>query len=214
MRFLQRVRANRRRQWLRPLGALLAAVPVAVLLAGCATAPRVDVDSDPQADFGRYATFGFHEPLGTDRPDATATLLSQTLKQAARTELEAAGYRYVEHGGDLEINFFVETREVVEDSPRAGVGVGVGYGGFHSRYRVWADYPVGRIHQFTEGALHVDVIDRRRRQLVWEGIARDRLTDGAFEREEARQAVVEVFRRFPRAVPREDPQASPAQRSE
>jgi hypothetical protein len=181
------------------LPSLLAGLLLGVVLGGCATAPRVDVDRDPQADFSGYATFGFHAPLGTDRPDGTATLLSRTLEQTARAELEALGYRHVEQGGDLEINFFVVTREVVEGMARSGVGVGIGYGWFHSRYRVWADYPSQRVRQYTEGSLHVDVIDSARRQLIWEGIARDRLTEGVFDRDEARQAVAEVFEHFPPA---------------
>jgi hypothetical protein len=171
------------------------------LLGACATAPRVEVARDPGADFSRYATFSFHAPLGTDRPDGTGTILSQALRQASRSELEARGYRYTEQGGDLEVNFFVETREVVEGLRRPGVSVGVGYGSYHSRYGVWTGYGTDRIQQYTEGTLHVDVIDAARRQLIWEGIARDRLSEGdfAFELDEARQAVAEIFARFPRA---------------
>jgi hypothetical protein len=180
------------------LAGLFLSLLVTTLLAGCATAPRVEVDRDPQADFSRYATFGFHAPLGTDRPDATSTLLSQTLKQTARTELEALGYRYVEgEANDLEINFFVATREVVEGMTQPGVGVGIGYGRYHSHYRVWADYPAQRIRQYTEGTLHVDVVDTARRQLIWEGVVRDRLREGEFDRNEVRQAVAEVFEQFP-----------------
>jgi hypothetical protein len=174
----------------------------AALLGACATAPRVEVARDPGADFARYATFSFHAPLGTDRPDGTGTILSQALRQASRSELEARGYRYTEQGGDLEVNFFVETREVVQGMNRPGVRVGIGYGGYHSRYGVWTGYGTDRIRQYTEGTLHVDVVDAARRQLIWEGISRERLSEGdfAFELDEARQAVAEILARFPRAA--------------
>src|SRR5690606_33287944 len=34
-----------------------------VLLAACATGPRITTEADPEADFSRYRTFGFYSPL-------------------------------------------------------------------------------------------------------------------------------------------------------
>ena len=39
----------------------------ALAAAGCASTPNVRVVSDPTADFTQYRTFGFANPLGTDR---------------------------------------------------------------------------------------------------------------------------------------------------
>ena len=47
---------------------------------------RVSVVRSPEADCSRYASFSFHVPLGTDRTEGTATILSQTLKQTARLQ--------------------------------------------------------------------------------------------------------------------------------
>jgi hypothetical protein len=171
-----------------------------LLLAGCATTPRVEVASDPQADFSRYDTFTFQSPLGTDRQEGVSTLLSQTLKETARAELTRRGYRYVEGDADLKVNFFVETREVVEGLRRPGIGFS--YGIFHRHYGVWADYETD-VRQYTEGTLHVDVIDTARNQLVWEGVARRRLEDRdfVFEPEAVRSGVRRVFERFPGLSP-------------
>jgi hypothetical protein len=170
-------------------------------LAGCAALPRVDVARDPQADFSTYRTFAFHDPLGTDRSDGTRTVLSQTLKQATRNGLEALGYRFVEAGdADLEVNFFVETREVIEGLRRPDLAMRYSY--FHRHYGVWSDYGTTEIRQYTEGTLHVDVVDAARRQLVWEGLARGRLSEADFtvRSEEVTAAVRSVFARFPRRV--------------
>lgn len=188
------VRPDRRRcGW----AAALLALSMAALIASCATAPRVEVARDPQAEFGDYATFTFQSPLGTDRQEGTGTVLSQTLKRAARTELESLGYIYAEEDADLRVNFFVATKEVLEGLRRPGIGIR--YGVFHSRYGVWADYETG-VRQYTEGTLHVDVIDAARNQLVWEGVAQRRLSEGdfTFEPDEVEQAVRRVFARFPR----------------
>lgn len=172
---------------------LLAVVAVA---SGCASSPRVEIARSPEADFPRYDTFSFHRPLGTDREEGTSTILSQTLKQAARVELESLGYRYVEGDADLAVNFFVETKEVVEGNRSPGISIG--YGVFHRHYGVWTDYDP-QVRQYTQGTLHVDVVDTQSNQLVWEGIARSQRPDGnfAFEPERAQAAVRRVFDGFP-----------------
>jgi len=168
----------------------------AVLLGACASTPQVSTARSPEADFSTYRTFAFHDPLGTDRGDGIRTILSQTLMQQARQELEARGYRYDAAAADLEVNFFSESRQVVEGLNRPAAGVP--YGIYHRYYGVWPDYET-RIHQFTMGTLHIDVIDAARRQLVWEGIVQQRLQDEdfAFEAERLQDALREVFAGFP-----------------
>ncbi|HEX7036474.1 MAG TPA: DUF4136 domain-containing protein [Pseudomonadales bacterium] len=177
----------------------LLALTCAALLAGCASGPQVESVRSPEADFGRYETFTFHRPLGTDRQEGVSTILSQTLRRAARAALEARGYRYVPADADLAVNFFVETREVIEGWRRPNVGIG--YGVFHRHYGVWADYGVEEIRQYTEGTLHVDVVDVETNQLAWEGVVRarrssDRLT---VDPERVEQAIERVFATFPPA---------------
>ena len=178
---------------------ILTALVLLALLGGCATGPRVEAVRSPEATFDAYRTFTFHRPLGTDRQEGAGTILSQTLRRATRAELEALGYEYVESDGDLQVNFFVETREVVEGL-RRNPSIGIGYGIFHRHYGVWADYGTD-VRQYTEGTLHVDVVDAETNQLVWEGIARGRQSDAdlTFDPERVEDAVSRVFERFPRA---------------
>jgi hypothetical protein len=168
-----------------------------LLLCGCASQPRVAVISDPSADIGSFETFGFQQALGTDREDGTRTLLSRTLINAARRELESLGYRFQEAGADLTVNFFVETREVIQG--RRGPSVAVGYGWYHRHYGVWTGYETD-IRQHTESTLHVDVVDTGREQLVWEGISIEHLQehDLAFEAENVESSVARIFADFPR----------------
>jgi hypothetical protein len=170
-------------------------------LAGCASAPRVDVARAPGVDFGSYGTFSFHEPLGTDRQPGTTSILSQNLMQATRAELEARGYRYVEDGADLQVNFFVESKEVIEGLRRRP-GVAFSYGMFHRHYGVWSGYDT-EVRQYTEGALHVDVVDAAREQLIWESVSRSRAHDGdfSFDPQRVRAVVSRVFADFPRRSP-------------
>lgn len=176
----------------------LVSVALTMLVGGCAST-HVEVARSPEADFDRYATFSFFQPLGTDREKGTGTILSQTLKRAARADLEGRGYRYLTEGGDLQVNFFVETKEMLEGrSP----SVGVSYGIFHRRYGVWTDYDT-ELHQYTVGTLHVDVVDVRTDQLAWEGVAQARQPDTGFvfDPKKVQEAVERVFAKFPRRSP-------------
>jgi hypothetical protein len=177
----------------------LGLVVLAATLAGCATGPRVESIRSPEANFSRYQTFTFHRPLGTDRQEGAGTILSQTLRHATRAEMEANGYRYVPADADLAINFFVETREVIEGM-RRNPGVSVGYGMFHRHYGVWADYGP-EIRQYTEGTLHVDVVDTETDQLAWEGVARGRRDsdDLTIDPGRVEKAVSRMFDGFPPA---------------
>lgn len=181
------------------IGRVITGWLIAILLGACTAAPRVAVIRDPAADYSRYASFTFHQPLGTDRESGTGTLLSQKLMSTTRLQLEALGYLFAEDGADLEVNFFVETREVIRG--RRGPSVSVGYGVYHRHYGVWTDYET-EIRQYTESTLHVDVIDAARDQLIWEGVATERLTehDLTFESENVQASLQRIFAEFPRVA--------------
>lgn len=166
------------------------------LMIGCVSTPRVAVIRDPEADFDRYTTFGFYQPLGTDREGGTGTMLSRTLRNATRAELESLGYRFDQDNADLRVNFFVETREVIRG--QRGPSFTVGYGVYHRHYGVWTGYDTD-IRQHTESTLHVDVVDTGRDQLVWEGISTERLRDHdlAFEPDNLESSVARIFADFP-----------------
>ncbi|MGE0624825.1 MAG: DUF4136 domain-containing protein [Pseudomonadales bacterium] len=179
-----------------PIRRLVFAATGLLLVVACASTPRISVVRDPGADIAGYQTFAFYEPVGTDRPDGTGTVLSQNLKQAARRELESLGYAYDIAHPDLRLNFFVETREVIEGYP--GPDVAVGYGYYRHPYGVWSGYYTD-IRQYTESTLHVDVVDEERNQLVWEAVSTERLQDHdlTYEMENVSSSIAEIFADFP-----------------
>lgn len=154
----------------RPLRWLLAALLLA-LLAACATGPRISSDSDPRADFSAYRTFAFYSPLAIER-EGYASLVSGRMKDAARREMEARGYRYSEDAPDLwlNINAYMQQRTDVSTIPD------VDYAYYYSyRYRGYVAVPYWHdrttVHRYTEGTMNVDLVDAKRNALVWEGIA-------------------------------------------
>jgi hypothetical protein len=139
-----------------------------VLLAACSNSPIVRSDYDPRANFAAYQTFAFMQPLGTDRAGYT-TLLTERLKRAATLQMESRGYILNEENPDLLINFqsLVQSRTEYVAPPPMMWGYGYGFG----MYGGWPGYAFGPdVIQYNEGTLKVDLIDTKRKQMVWEGI--------------------------------------------
>jgi len=187
---------------------LLAALAAGTALSGCATVPRVYSSQKPQVEFASYETYSYVADLGTDEPGAPRSLLTQYLIAAVDEEMQAAGYRYVEEGGDLLVNFYVETQEKMESRLR-GPGptsyVGVGYYMYRrGLYMAWRSYPDAEVEMYTEGTLNIDIADARQRELVWEGIAIGRVTEAV--RRDVQGAIDDVvprmFETFPGRIAR------------
>jgi len=185
----------------------IAAVGLALLLAACASGPTLRSDYDPAADFGRYRTFGYFSPLGTDK-SGYSTLLTGRLKGAVRSQMEMRGYVYSEDAPDLLVNFSGKLQEKTEVSP-AMPGPYYGYrAGF---YGPWAGYAWDReVYRYTEGTLNIDLIDARSRQMVWEGVAIAEVDPGRIRSAQAvEKAVAEIFSRYPFRAGEPRPQIAP-----
>lgn len=187
---------------------LLLISTAATSLAACAVAPRVYSSQKPNLDFTSYETYGYVTELGTQEPGAPQSLLTQYLIAAIDREMQTAGYRYVEDGGDLLVNFFVETQERLESRHR-GPGptsyVGIGYYMYRrGLYVAWRAYPDAEVEMYTEGTLNIDIADSRQRELVWEGIAVGRVTETMLGdiRGTVDEVVPRMFELFPGRVSR------------
>jgi hypothetical protein len=176
---------------------------LALLLTACATTgPQIRSNVDAATDFSRYRSFAFVEPLGTDRA-SYETLVSATLKQSARRELEARGLVYDQTAPDLLVNFNgkLDDKLRVRDAP--GVSVGLGYYGYRGGiYGTWPLYRQTEVDQYRQGTLNVDVVDARRKQMVWEGVAVGRVTEKTERNVEAaiERVMPQIFSGFP--IPR------------
>lgn len=189
-------------------------VAMAILIAGCASGPDYRSDYDRSIDFASYETWGFYEPLGTDRA-GYSSLISRYFREAIQREMLALGYRYVDAGTpDLLVNVAANAEDVTEvrsrTVPDVGLSYGYGIGYYGYRRGLYAVYPrysteVETVH-YKQGTANVDVVDNRRNQLIWEGVAEGRLSresmadpQGAISR-----VVAGIFDRFPTALPPAD----------
>lgn len=166
------MRANRR-------SALV--IAALILVAGCASSgPTVRAISDPAVDWTQFQTFAFHSPLATDR-DGFQTVLSQQLMASTRRELEARGLRYDPDSPQLLVNFATnidERLDVTTVPAPMGPTWGSPWGWRSGFYQPWPAHPVNetRVTQYQQGTLTIDVINPATRQLVWEGVVTDRVS--------------------------------------
>jgi len=171
----------------------LCSMAVAILTLGaCASGPTIRSFEHDGVDLSRYQTYGFYEhPSG----DAGANAVPHFIKAAISREMQNRGYQHRGDGPDLLVNFHLQTedKETVSTSPASYFGW---RGGYH-----WAANPVrdDAISSYTQGTLNIDIIDRSRNELVWEGVAIGIIKDESLENPEpAINAVMaQIFERYP-----------------
>ena len=156
------------------LGASLLACCVAMVLAGCASGLAVRSDEDPAADFSAYQTWNFFDPMGIEG-GYNSPIYGELFREAITREMTGRGYRLAENP-DLLINVTIRGDEKVKMSTystpymsgayygRPGsasygsaVGMGVGVG--------------SRPKKTTEASVFIDLVDSRKRQISWQGVA-------------------------------------------
>lgn len=179
--------------FLKHLGRAVLVFAVAVS-AACTTGPEVRVNADPATDFSGFRTFSFMQQLGTDSR-GTRSMLSARLSAATTRELEARGLQFVSNNPDLLVNFFSGAQSGIQMTNMPIFVMPVPNYGAWTGYR--ATFAPGE--RITEGTLGVHLVDRRSNRLVWEGIARDRVTEAMTEDPDAtiNQLIESIFAEFP-----------------
>jgi hypothetical protein len=175
------------------------AVLLLLLLAGCATGPAVRTDIDPQADFGRYRTWAFYEPIAMEANGYTS-FTTQRIRDAVRTQMDARGYVYDPATPDLKVNFqgIVEDRTDVYTVPRTDFAWYYSY-----RARSYVAVPVwydeAQVRNYRQGTLTIDLVDARANRMVWTGSAIGRVTRKTPQERavEIDGAVAAIFARYP-----------------
>ena len=181
------------------LRAAAAGIATVVLATGCASGPDIRADYDKAVDFGKYRTYGF---VAAAPGDATQfkSLAQQNMQNAAAREMESRGYTKSEPP-DLVINFKgkIEEKTDIESTPAPYYGPGWGYGG-------WYGAPIGgyggtevTTRHYKVGTLVMDVVDREKRQVVFQGGVEGVVTKEMQQNREAaiNGAVAHIFSRYP-----------------
>lgn len=168
---------------------------VTLAISGCQTLPNIHVIVDKSVNFNDYKTYGFHPEIER-QGDEYYTASTQYIISAINTQMKQKGFRYSDTP-DLWLNFNVH----VKDKIRMTDGyVASRYYFYRWDYSAWDNYPLfdERISQYTEGTLNIDLIDRKTKYLVWEGIAVGEVNESTYDNLEtkANEAVELIFAKF------------------
>jgi hypothetical protein len=165
-----------------------------ITLCACATRPDVRIDMEPGIDLAKYRTFAFFDGVSTDVGGYTS-LYSAQLKQSTRRELERLGFTYAESDPELRINFFLR----VIDKQRLSSTPSGYYSYRAGRYGTWGGYPYVETVEYREGTLSIDLVDAKRNQLVWQGVAEGEVKDESMKKPGPAldKVVTQVFSNFP-----------------
>jgi hypothetical protein len=165
-------------------------------LAGCTSGPDVRADYDKAMDFGKYRSYGFVAQAGTDSGDFKS-LTTQMLQSAAARQMESRGYVRSDNP-DLVINFKgkLEEKVDVESTPAPYYGPGWGYGGWYGA--PWGGTEV-TTRRYNVGTLVMDVVDREKRQVVFQGGVEGVVTKEMMQNRGAAidRAVEHIFAKYP-----------------
>jgi hypothetical protein len=168
---------------------------IVAMLGACATGPELRVSQDPSVDFSEFRSFGFMQDLGTDAR-GSRSMLSARLIAATTRELEGRGLQFVSNNPDLLVNFFSGLQTGIQATNMPIMTMPA------RNYGAWNGYrpAFASGQQITEGTLGVHVVERRSNRLVWEGIARDRLTEAMQDNadETVNSLIRSIFAEFPR----------------
>ena len=174
---------------------------LAFILTGCASSGKLRSDYDRDADFGAYKTYNFMDH-GED--DAYESLFHQYMIDAITIEMENRGYVKSENP-DLLVNFnaIIQDKTKVSTRPSSPPPMYGGYYGYRGGfYDPWGGYGYGtetHVSQYTEGTFNIDLVDAKKKRLIWEAVGIGRITDSTYENLEERvmEGVPRFFAMYP-----------------
>jgi len=155
-----------------------------VFASGCASKPKLRSAYDDTIDFSQYKTYNIYADAGPDH-DSYQSLFSQYMITAINKEMQDRGYT-LSDAPDLLVNFNanLQDKTKVTTSPSMGMSGGGYYGYRGGYYDPWGGYGYGtdtHVSQYTEGTFNIDLVDPKRKMLVWEAVSVGRITDDTFD---------------------------------
>jgi hypothetical protein len=160
------------------------------IITACSTI-RVNSDYDQKIDFTQFKTFAFYK-TGIDKVEISDLDKKRILRSIDET-LTAKGFTKSETP-DLLINIFTKEREQVSVNQfNTGWGYGWGYG--------WNPYAWGGnnyVSRYTEGTLYIDLIDAKKKELIWQGEGEGALTKDTNKKDEViKEFVTKILEQYP-----------------
>ena len=151
----------------------------------------VNSDYDKKVDFAPYKTFAFHK-AGIDKAEIS-DLDKKRILRSIDEVMTSKGFAKSDNP-DLLIAFFTKEREQINVSQyNAGWGYGWGFG--------WNPYLWGgntSVSRYTEGTLYIDIIDAKKKELIWQGEGQGALTKDTNKKDEkVKEFVSRILEQYP-----------------
>src|SRR4051812_10234982 len=167
-------------------------LPVLLLfvLASCGSV-RVAADYDKNVDFGLYKSYAFYKN-GIDKVEIS-DLDKKRILRSIDEVMASKGFTKSETP-DLLVNIFTKAREQVSVNQfNTGWGYGWGYG--------WNPYLWGGqtyVSSNTEGTLYIDLIDAKKKEMIWQGEGVGYLTKDTEKKDEIiKNFVAKILEQYP-----------------
>lgn len=141
------------------------AVVISLVFMGCATVD-VNVQYDEEVDFSAYKTYRLQQPntrQGRQQKVVNNPFFAKEVLQEIKPIMTSKGFIEVQQGqrADLLVIFYAHTRDEIDWVPGT---YRTGRWG-----RVWQTSPGHKV-RYKTGTLVIDIVDRAKKELVWQGV--------------------------------------------
>ncbi|MBT8069881.1 MAG: DUF4136 domain-containing protein [Gammaproteobacteria bacterium] len=153
---------------------LFVAIVITGLLSACSSGLAVRSEIDPSADFSRFTTFNFFEPMGIEG-GYNSPVFGEHFRAAIGREMSNRKYR-VSDRPDLLINVTLRTDDKVRMRSYSRPYMTGGYYGMPGGPYAGSALGVGvsagsRATKTTEASVFIDFVDFEQHRVVWQGVA-------------------------------------------
>jgi hypothetical protein len=162
------------------------------ILSSCSSV-NVYSDFDKTVEFSQYKTYAFHKQ-GIDKVQIS-DFDKKRILFAIDNELAKKGMTKSDNP-DLLINFSTKEKERV-DVNQFSIGMGYGWGWGWNPY-LWGGQPL--VSTSTEGTLFIDLIDAKKKELIWQGEGIGNLTRNQGDKDaRINEFVAKILSQYPPA---------------
>jgi len=168
-------------------------IPFLLLLifTSCSTV-TVYSDYDKTVDFTSYKTYAYFKP-GIDKVEIS-DLDKRRILRAIDDQMQAKGFTKSENP-DLLVNIFTKSREQV-DVNQFTAGWGYGWGWGWNPYMMYGGQTT--VSTSTEGTLYIDLIDAKKKEMIWQGEGVGTLTRNIDKKDEKiAEFVAKILAQYP-----------------
>lgn len=163
---------------------------LAIFIVSSCCSVRVNTDYDKSVNFSQYKTYAFYKN-GIDKVEISDLDKKRILRSIDET-MATKGFTKSETP-DLWININTKSEKNVNVNQfSAGYGYGWGYG--------WNPYWGGNysVNTNTEGVLTIDLIDAKKKELIWQGVGSGYLTQNVDKKDEViKNFVTQILAQYP-----------------